>query len=150
MCPLRRNQDPAPRLHCCFSAAPLLPPPLLPSLISNFLNPLELREGQGGWNLCPTNKKRVRKASVSRSPTGSWSTLRRVYNSASHMALVVKNLPASAGNRRDVGSIPGSGTPWRRTWQPTPVFLPGESHEQRGLEGCSPQGHKESDTAKPT
>ena len=28
--------------------------------------------------------------------------------------------------------------PWRRTWQPTPVFLPGESHGQRSLAGCSP------------
>ena len=28
--------------------------------------------------------------------------------------------------------------PWRRTWQPTPVFLPGESHRQRSLAGYSP------------
>ena len=28
--------------------------------------------------------------------------------------------------------------PWRRKWQPTPVFLPGESHEQRNLAGCGP------------
>ena len=28
--------------------------------------------------------------------------------------------------------------PWRRTWQPTPVFLPGESHGQRKLVGYSP------------
>ena len=33
----------------------------------------------------------------------------------------------------------------RRKWQPTPVFLPGESHERRSLVGYSPQGHKESD-----
>ena len=32
--------------------------------------------------------------------------------------------------------------PWRREWQPTPVFLPGEPHGQRSLEGYSPQGHK--------
>ena len=30
--------------------------------------------------------------------------------------------------------------PWRRSQQPTPVFLPGESHRQRGLVGCGPQG----------
>ena len=30
--------------------------------------------------------------------------------------------------------------PWRRTWQPIPVFLPGESHGQRSLEGYSPLG----------
>ena len=35
--------------------------------------------------------------------------------------------------------------PWRRKWQPTPVFLPGEFHGQRGLVGYSPWGHKESD-----
>ena len=35
--------------------------------------------------------------------------------------------------------------PWRRKWQPTPVFLPGESHERRSLVGYSPWGCKESD-----
>ena len=40
----------------------------------------------------------------------------------------------------DPGLIPGSGRliPWRRAWQPTTVFLPGESHEQRSLARCSP------------
>ena len=32
--------------------------------------------------------------------------------------------------------------PWRRKWQPTPGFLPGESHGQRSLVGYSPWGHK--------
>ena len=35
--------------------------------------------------------------------------------------------------------------PWRRKWQPTPVFLPVKSHGQRNLVGSSPWGHKESD-----
>ena len=50
---------------------------------------------------------------------------------------MVKNPPASAGNARVLGSIPGSGRsiPWRRKWQPTPISLPGESHRQRRLEG---------------
>ena len=39
--------------------------------------------------------------------------------------------------------------PWRRKWQPTPVFLPGESHGWRSLLGYSPRGHKESDTTEP-
>ena len=34
---------------------------------------------------------------------------------------------------------------WGREWQPTPVFLPGESHGQRSLAGYSPWGHKELD-----
>ena len=38
--------------------------------------------------------------------------------------------------------------PWRRKWQPTPVFLPGESHGQRSLVGYGPYGHKESDTTE--
>ena len=38
--------------------------------------------------------------------------------------------------------------PWRRAWEPTPVFLPGESHEQRSLAGYSPWRHKESDTTE--
>ena len=44
------------------------------------------------------------------------------------MAFVVKNPPTNAGDRFDpwVGE-----TPWRRTWQPTPIFFPGESHGQR-------------------
>ena len=38
--------------------------------------------------------------------------------------------------------------PWRRTWPPTPVFLPGKSHGQRSLAGYSPGGCKESDTTE--
>ena len=38
--------------------------------------------------------------------------------------------------------------PWRRAWQPTPVFLPGESHGRRRLVGYSPWGRKESDTTE--
>ena len=45
---------------------------------------------------------------------------------ASQVTLVVNNLSTKAGDVRDVGSIPGK-IPWRRKWQPTPVFLPGES-----------------------
>ena len=60
---------------------------------------------------------------------------------------VVKNPPTSAGDIRDMGSIPRSGRfPWRRKWQPTPIFLPGKFHGQRSLVGYSPWGLKESDT----
>ena len=41
-------------------------------------------------------------------------------------------------------------SPWRRAWQPTSVFLPGESHGQRSLVGYSPWGHKELDTTEAT
>ena len=39
---------------------------------------------------------------------------------------------------------------WRRKWQPTPVFLPGESHRRRSLVGCSPWGRTELDTTEAT
>ena len=38
--------------------------------------------------------------------------------------------------------------PWRKVWQPIPVFSPGESHGQRSLEGYSPRGRTESDTTE--
>ena len=45
------------------------------------------------------------------------------------VALVVKITPANAGDVRDAGLIPGPGSsPGQRAWQPTPVFLPGETH----------------------
>ena len=48
--------------------------------------------------------------------------------------------PACQCRRRETfGFDPGVGKiPWRPAWQPTPVFLPGESHGQRSLGGCSP------------
>ena len=46
------------------------------------------------------------------------------------------------------GFEPGVGKiPWRREWQPTLIFLPGESHGQRSLAGCGPQGHTGLDTS---
>jgi len=38
--------------------------------------------------------------------------------------------------------------PWRRKWQPSPVFLLGEFHGQRSLVGYSPWGRKELDTTE--
>ena len=59
---------------------------------------------------------------------------------ATLVALVVKNPPANAGDLTDMGLIPGLGRSpgGERAWQPTPVFLPGESHGQRSLVGYSP------------
>ena len=59
------------------------------------------------------------------------------------LVVVVKNLSADAGDATDAGLVLGSGRlPWRRKWQPTPVFLPGKSHGQRSLVGHSLRGHK--------
>ena len=62
------------------------------------------------------------------------------------MALVVKNPLANAGDIRDVGLVPGSGSsPGEGNVKPSPVFFPGESHGQRSLTGYRPWGCKESD-----
>ena len=56
---------------------------------------------------------------------------------ASQVALVVKNPPAMQEPQETwVGKVS-----WRRAWQPTPVFLPGESRGQRNLVGYSPWAH---------
>ena len=55
-----------------------------------------------------------------------------------NQAQVVKNPPASAGDVKRHNFDPWVGKiPWRRTWQPTPIFLPRESHGQRNLAGYS-------------
>jgi len=75
------------------------------------------------------------------------SALRR----ASQMVLGVKNICASAGRLKRSRFDPWVGKiPWRRAWQHTPVFLPGESHGQRSLAGCSPQGDTEADMTEVT
>ena len=77
-------------------------------------------------------------------------------------SLVAKLVKKAACNMGDLGSIPELGEsicsvgdpsidcwvrkiPWRRAWQPTPVFFPGESHRQRSLTDCNPWGCKEPD-----
>ena len=63
--------------------------------------------------------------------------------------LAGKNPPPNTGRhagRRRCGFDPWvRKIPWRRKWQPTPIFLPGESHEQRRVMDYSPWGRKESD-----
>ena len=109
----------------------------------------------------PATQNEVRKPAVSASP-GSLSNL--------HLQLMSQNLfffppvrhflcmyvlllkwcsgKESTCQRRRLrrcGFNPCGKIPWRRRWQPTPVFLPGESNGQRSLVGYSPWGHKESD-----
>ena len=56
---------------------------------------------------------------------------------------MVKSLPADAGDIKRPRINPWVGKiPWRRTWQPTPVFWLGKSHRQRSLGGHSPWGCK--------
>ena len=66
------------------------------------------------------------------------------------MVLVVKNLPANAGDMRDQFNPWVRKIPWRRAWHLTPVFFPGEFHVQKSLVGYSPWGRKESDMTEVT
>ena len=66
-------------------------------------------------------------------------------------APVVKNAPASGRRRKRRRFDPWvRKTPWRRAWQPTPAFLPGESYGQRSLVDYSPGDREESDMTKAT
>ena len=62
------------------------------------------------------------------------------------MTLVVKNPPTSAGDKGDISLIPGSGrSPERAAWQPSLIFLPGESHD-RGAWRAAVHGATKSQT----
>ena len=65
---------------------------------------------------------------------------------ASQVAQWIKNLPTML----DMQQMWVRKIPWRRTWQPTPVFLTGEYHEQKSLVGYSPKGPKESNMTEAT
>ena len=58
---------------------------------------------------------------------------------------MVKNLP---GMRETWVQSQVSKIPWKRLWQPTPLFLPGKFHGERSLAGYSPWGRKELDTTE--
>ena len=61
------------------------------------------------------------------------------------------DFPGGASGKESSGFNPWvRRTPWRRAQQLTPVFLPEESYGQRGLEGYSPWGRKESDMTEAT
>ena len=63
---------------------------------------------------------------------------------------MVKNLLANARDMRDAVRSLGREDPLERKWQPTPVFLPGESHGPRSLVGYSPWSCEELDMTEHT
>jgi len=83
-----------------------------------------------------------------------------IHQSVCHMSIISSVCPsifllahpfAYSSNVVSTSLVPAivllmSETSWE--WQPTPVFLPGEFHGQRSLEGYSPWGHKKSDTTE--
>ena len=75
-----------------------------------------------GFCLCPTNVLIVPK----------------IHRSGDSQTTMLASTGSQAGLYLNKTSLP-----WRRKWQPTPVFLPRKSHGQRILAGYSPQGCKE-------
>ena len=73
-----------------------------------------------------------------------------LHNGASQVVQVVKTPPASAGDSRDAGSVPGQKDPLEEEMATHFVFLPWESHGQKSLVGYSPYGRKESDMTEAT
>ena len=69
----------------------------------------------------------------------SWLSRKYSTSQPPQVALVIKNPPPNAGDIRHRFEPWFRNTPWKRAWQPTPVFLPGEIHRQRSLVGYSPQ-----------
>ena len=77
---------------------------------------------------------------------------------ATHSSTLARKVPLmeEPGRLQPMGS-PGVGHDftftfmyWRRKWQPTPVFLPGESQGLESWVGCHLWGHTESDTTEAT
>ena len=66
------------------------------------------------------------------------------------MAWQVKNPPPMQEMQEIQFLSLGGEDPLEEGMQPTPLFLPGESHGQRSLEGYTPWGHQESDTTEAT
>ena len=69
---------------------------------------------------------------------------------ASQVVLGIKNLPANAGDIKDVGFIPGSGRSLEEGMATDPSILTWRIHGQRSLMCCSPWSHNESDTTEAT
>ena len=72
-------------------------------------------------------------------------------NSSVWISVISKRLNYQCSRHKRHGLYPWIGKiPWKSVWQPTLVFLLGESRGQRSLAGYSPQGHKQSDTTEAT
>ena len=74
--------------------------------------------------------------------------IKQEFTWAPQVAQGVKNPPAM--QEVQIQSLCWEDSQEEETWQPSPVFLPGESHGQRSLSGYGPQGHKKSDMTEAT
>ena len=107
-----------------FLTAPLYPPLLLMSQITSLFVMYPLIQGEGNGD--PLQYSRLE------TPMGGGA-----WKAAVH---------GVANSRTRLSDF--TFTRWRRKWQPTPVFLPGESQGRGSLVGCPLWGHTESDTTE--
>ena len=86
------------------------------------------------WSTLKIQKLNANLTADSHLYLGKWLELRQRQTSHEFPGgAVVKNLPASAGDTGDTGSIPGSGrSPGEAEWQSVPVFLPGNMDGEPG------------------
>ena len=80
---------------------------------------------------------------------GAWRAIVREIARVRH-SLATKQQQIYSPLSRKIKSINSQYTSILRKWQPTPVFLPGESQGRGSLVGCRLWGHTESDTTEPT
>ena len=92
----------------------------------------------------------VKGKAIVKKKKGNWYVIFKIR--ASQVVLVVRNLPANAGDKRNiVSSIPGSGrSPEEGHGNPLQYSCLENPHGQKSLAGYSPWGHKESDTTEAT
>ena len=98
--------------------------------------------GENHWKVLISKMKKIKDHPPSNVP---WFLKSQRCKTGFPGGSVVKSLPAKQETR--VWSL-GREDPPEKEWQPTLVFLPGESHGRRSLVGYSPWGHKESDTTE--
>ena len=138
----RKESDTIVQLHFHFSLSCIGEGNGNPLQCSCLENP---RDGGAWWAAVygvVQSRTRLKRLGSSSSSTSSGSCNRGFCGSSA-----VKNLPQC---KRWEFNPWVRNVPWRRAWQPTPVFLPGESHGQRGAWWATVHGVAESDTTEAT
>ena len=110
-------------------------------ITGRFFTSWATREAQPALSVRSTKYSRYEQSHSYPKYCGEW---------ASQAALVIKNLPANAGGIEVWADCWVGKIPWRREWQPTLVFLLGESDVQKSLADYSPWIHKVLDTTEAT
>ena len=104
-----------------------------------------MRKLSGEWTTCPEMKHLEPDLEVRQSEFRACALNHHLSSLQHHQTCLVKHLWKE-------WNLPGKGKThwihWRRPWHPTPVLLPGKSHGQGSLVGCSPWGRRESDTTE--